>query len=257
MTGFRGVLASEWTKVRSVRSTPVSIGVGVLLSILFGALAAKSAAHAWPTMSPAERAGFDPVLVSLDGAVWAELAFGVLGVLAVSAEYGTGAISTTLMAVPQRRAVLAAKVAVMAGLAFALGEVVAFGSFFVGQGFLSEAGIGVSVLAPHVIRSLVAAGAYLVVLTLVGLSLGALIRHTAGALAALFGVLYLAYGLARALQGWSHVPDRWLLVNIGDSLARLSPTGEAKVPSLSGAWAELAAYAVVGLSLAMWRFNRD
>ena len=257
MSAYTGVLRSEWTKLRSVRSTYVTLGVGVLLSILFGALAAKSAAHEWPTMSPAERAGFDPLIVSLDGAAWAELAFGVLGVLAVSSEYGTGAIRTTLMAVPQRRVVLAAKMAVMGGLAFVMGELVAFGSFLVGQCLLSEAGIGVSLLAPHVLQSLWAAGVYLLVLTLVGMSLGSLIRHTAGAVAALFTLLYLAYGLARGLQAWSHVPDRWLLVNIGDSLARLSPTHEAKVPSSGGAWAELVVYAVVAVSLAMWRFSQD
>jgi ABC-2 type transport system permease protein len=95
------------------------------------------------------------------------------------------------------------------------------------------------------------------VLTVVGVALGALARHTALAVGAWFALLYLAYGFARALESWSHVPDRWLLVNIGDSLTRLRPAHDPKVPSLSGAFVELAAYAAASLILAGWRLRRD
>jgi ABC-2 type transport system permease protein len=253
----RGVLHSEWTKLRSLRSTYVSLAVGLLLSITLGGLAAQSAVHAWPTMAPADRSAFDAVQTSLDGATWAEFAFGVLGVLAVSSEYATGMIRTSLMAVPQRRLLLAAKVAVVGALALVLGELMVFGAFFVGQAILAGKGLQVGLSDPGVLRALLAAGGYLLVLTLVGIGLGALIRHTAGAVAGLFCVVYLAYGLGRALQSWSYVPDRWFLVNIGDSLTRLQPVPDVKVPSLGGAVAELGVYAFAALALAAWRFSQD
>ena len=53
------------------------------------------------------------------------------------------------------------------------------------------------------------------------------------------------------------MPDRWLLVNIGESLIRLRAIPDPKVPSLAGAWAELAVYAVVAVALATWRFGQD
>jgi hypothetical protein len=65
-------------------------------------------------MSAADRAGFDAVGDSFTGLAFAQLAFGVLGVLAISAEYGTGMIRTTLTAVPRRPTVFAAKALVVA-----------------------------------------------------------------------------------------------------------------------------------------------
>ncbi|BEP11953.1 ABC transporter permease [Acidothermaceae bacterium B102] len=253
----RGVVLAEWTKLRSLRSTWLTVAVAVLLSAVLGALAAESAVHAWPTMAPPDRAAFDAVQTSLDGGIWAELAFGVLGVLSVSAEYRTGLIRTTFVAVPQRGMVLAAKVVVVCGGALVVGEALSFSTFLLGQAILSQQHLAVGVTSPHVLRSLVAAGAYLTVLTAVGMALGALLRHTAAAIGAWFALLYLAYGFARALQAWSHVPDRWLLVNIGDSLTRLRPAHDTWVPSLAGAAAELAVYAAAALVLAGWRFRQD
>src|SRR5580704_10162539 len=104
----RDVLTSEWTKLRSVRSTYWTLLVAVVLS------------HA-----PGKQTPVDPLLPGLISQEYAVLAVGVLGVLAFSTEYGTGLIRTTFAAVPRRRAVLAAKAAVIGALTLVAGEVVA------------------------------------------------------------------------------------------------------------------------------------
>ena len=92
---------------------------------------------------------------------------------------------------------------------------------------------------------------------MIGLCLGAIVRHTAGALAALFTLLYLAYGAARSLEAWSYAPDRWLLESLGDAITRLRPPADASLARPAVALAELAAYVLAGLALAAWRISRD
>src|SRR3954453_11431921 len=113
---------AEWTKLRSLRSTCAVALVGFGLSVVFGVVASHAAVHAWPTQPLTVRAEFDAAQTSLDGAVWAEFGFAVLGVLAVTSEYATGTIRLTFLAVPGRGRVLASKLVVLAGSALLLGE---------------------------------------------------------------------------------------------------------------------------------------
>jgi hypothetical protein len=121
----------------------------------------------------------DPLLPEVLSLEYAVIAVSVLGVLAFSTEYGTGLIRTTFAAMPRRRAVLAAKAAVLAAVTLAIGALVAFVSFFATQAILSGHHLGVSLSRPGVPVKVLAAGIMLCVCALLGLALGAIIRHTA------------------------------------------------------------------------------
>jgi ABC-2 type transport system permease protein len=262
MTGVdalrRGVLAAEWIKLRSVRSTYATLGCALALGLGDAVLNTAAIARAWPGMSAQDRLSFDPVGAALDGLSFGALAFGMLGVLAVSTEYGTGMIRTTLAAVPGRSTVLAAKALVVAALTLVLGELFSFSAFFLGQIMLSGAHLGADLTDPGVARAVCSAGLYLSVVALVGLGLGALIRHSAGAVAALFGVVFLAYGVGRALESWSYLPSRLVLVNAADVVAQTQAWApRPRLPSLGAAYLDLALYVAVFLAAGAWRATRD
>ncbi len=170
-------------------------------------------------MSAADQAGFDAVGDSFTGLVFAQLAFGVLGVLAISAEYGTGMIRTTLTAVPHRPTVFAAKALVVAAVTLTLGELFAFATFFLGQAMLTHARLNVSLGDPGVLRAVSSAGLYLCAVAMTGYGIGAFLRHSSGAIATMFGVIFLAWPIARALESWSYLPDRLVLSNAADVIA--------------------------------------
>jgi hypothetical protein len=195
----RHVLASEWIKLRSVRSTYLTLLVAAVAMVSIGYLVTRGHATHWATMTAQDRAVFDPVSDSFTGLGFAQLAFGVIGVLVISSEYATGMIRTTFAAVPRRRAVLAAKAAVVGALTLAAGELLAFGTFFAGQQALSAGHLGITLAHPGALRGVLAAGFYLAVMAWVGLGLGAVIRHTAGAITAMIGVVFLLPHIIQAL----------------------------------------------------------
>ena len=195
----RDVLAAEWIKLRSVRSTPLTLLFAALAAVCIGYLVTHSDVTHWPTMTAAARAAFDPVSDSFTGLGLAQLAFGVIGVLAISSEYATGLIRTTFGAVPRRRAMLAAKAAVIGVVTLVAGELIAFATFFTGQWALSAGHLQVSLAHPGALRGVLAAGFYLAVMAWVGLGLGALIRHTAGAITAMTAVVFLLPTIIHAL----------------------------------------------------------
>jgi len=117
----------------------------------------------------------------------------------ISSEYGTGLIRTTFAGVPRRRAVLAGKATVVGVLALLAGELIAFATFFTGQQALSAQHLNVTLAHPGALRGVLAAGFYLAVMAWVGLGLGAIIRHTAGAITAMVGVVFLLPQIIHAL----------------------------------------------------------
>jgi ABC-2 type transport system permease protein len=195
----RDVLASEWIKFRSVRSTYLTLLLAAVAAVSIGYLVTHSDATHWSTMTAQARAAFDPVGDSFTGLGIAQLAFGALGVLAISSEYTTGLIRTTFASVPRRRAVIAAKAAVVGAVSLLAGELIAFATFFTGQQALSAQHLNVALAHPGALRGVLAAGFYLAVMTWVGLGLGAVIRHTAGAITAMVGVVFLLPTIIGAL----------------------------------------------------------
>lgn len=260
LTLTRGRLASEWIKLRSLRSTYLITGLAVALGIGVGYLDLSSVAHHWNTLAPEDRAAFDPVADSFSGFQFSELAFGALGVLVVSGEYASGTIRSTLAATPQRGSSYWAKALVLAGFISTVSLVSAFAAFFIGQSALTRAGLNVGIGEPQVLRAVIGAGLYLAVVTMVGFGLGATVRHPAGGLVLMVSLVFLAWPAARAVEGFSYLPDRWLLVNAADTLVRISPLSgppALRSPSMTMAWVELGSYLVVFLGLGAWRSTRD
>ena len=198
-TRARNVLTSEWIKLRSVRSTFLILLFAAVAAVGVGYLVAHAEANHRSAMTAAEKAVNDPVRNSFSGWGLAELAFGALGVLAISSEYTTGLIRTTFAAVPRRRAVLAAKSAVVGVITLLAGELIAFATFFAGQWAQSAHHLNVTLAHPGTLRGVLAAGFYLAVTAWVGLGLGAIIRHTAGAITAMAGVVLLLPQIVSAL----------------------------------------------------------
>ena len=155
---FADALRSEWTKLRSVRSTFWALTVTAVVGIGLGAVISAAAAHGYAKSSPSSKLSWDPTAFSLDGIGIATLAIAVLGVLCISSEYSSGMISTSLIAVPNRGRVLAAKSLVFAAVTFVVGEATSFTAFFAGQALISGHAPHAALGDPGVARAVVEGG---------------------------------------------------------------------------------------------------
>jgi len=224
----RDVLACEWTKLVSVRSTFWTMLIAVVTPVAISALVAATLGSA-----PQRGAPIDPLLPGLLSLEYAVLSVAVLGVLAFSTEYGTGLIRTTFAAMPRRRAVLAAKAGVLGLVTMAAGELVAFVSFFLVQAILSGHHLGVSLSAPGVPGAVLAEGLLLFVVAMLGLAVGAIVRHTAGGIAAVIGVIILPGILAVLPAPWGGRIGRFTLVDAAHQVTALHPATNLFAPALS------------------------
>jgi ABC-2 type transport system permease protein len=223
-SGFAAFLRSEWTKIRSVRSTLWTLLVTLVVTVGLTAAICGSIVASWDQMSASDRTQIqaDPVGVSLAGFVLGQLAICVLGVLVVSSEYTTGMIRTSLSAVPRRSQMLAAKALIFAVIAFVTGTVVGFASFLVGQALLSGQDLNVSLGEPGVLRVLLGGGMYLAVLGLASLALGAILRHTAAAISAIIGIILVVPIITSFLPGgWGEAINRYIPSNAGTQITSL------------------------------------
>ncbi|HEY0539648.1 MAG TPA: ABC transporter permease [Actinoallomurus sp.] len=243
-TRARDVLAAEWLKLRTVRSTYLMLLLAVAGTAAVGLFATARAKVDSPVY-------FDAVEISLSGAVISQLAFGVFGALAITTEHTTGMIRTTFAAVPRRRAVLAAKATVTGLLTLAVGEVIAFGTFFLGQRELSSAHLDVGLADPGVLRAVAGAGFYLFVMAVVGLCLGTIIRHTAGAIAAI-GVIFIEpLFVLTGFPAWLKDSVLWWA-----GQAIMSSRPRPGYPSASLGFIVCGVYAVLGLAAATFVITR-
>jgi len=193
----RDVLAYEWIKLRSIRSNYVTALVAAVVTLGATVVVAHALAST-PAHQPA--APVTSLTASfLPYAEYAVLPISVLGVLQFTSEYSTGLIRTTLAAVPQRWAVLAGKVAVVGAAALVAGEALAFACFFLTQAILSGRHRGLSLDTPGVPGAVLAGGFLVCACTLMALGLGAIIRHTAGAITATVAAIYGVAGLCFVL----------------------------------------------------------
>ena len=248
------VLRSELTKLRTVRSTLWSLAALVAATIVVGVLVTRSEATSWAHLSASDRAGFDPTNFSLTGVVFGQLAIGVLGVLAITAEYSTGTIRSTLSAVPNRRLVLTAKAAVFGTVALLVAEMVTFVAFLSGQAILSGGAPHATLAQPGVLRAVILAGVYVAGSGLLGLGLGAIIRHTSGAIAVFVGLVLVLQLVVQAFP--KSVRDSigaYLPSEIGSSMASVQP-GAAWPPWT--ALGLLCLYVVVFLIIGGWLLQR-
>jgi ABC-2 type transport system permease protein len=252
------VLLSEFTKFRSLRSTIWTLLTAVVVMTGIGAIFSAVNAGQTHRFTGPNGAGFDPVTTSLNGTIFAVVAFGVLGVLMISGEYGTGMIRSSLAAVPRRLPVLWGKLAVFAGVIFPVSLITSFISFFLGQALLnSHYHYGVSITAPGAFRSVIGAALYMTVAGLIGLALGTLFRNTAAGIATFTGVFFVLPVLVQLLPS-----------SVSDHVAQYLPShagegvwgGANDVANALAPWtgfALLCGYAAVLIAAAAWRLRRS
>jgi ABC-type transport system involved in multi-copper enzyme maturation permease subunit len=203
VTAFSRLLVSEWTKIRSVRSTVWSLILLVIITLGFTGLFTWLTILQWDKTDPTQRAQImaDPVSTILGaGLEFGQLTICVLGVLVMTSEYSTGVIRASLLAVPRRIPMLAAKSVVFAVLVLIVGEIVTFPSFFLGAAILHNHA-PVSLSDPGVARAVFGAGLYLAVLGLFALALGGIIRHTAGAITGVIAFVLVLAPLTQLIPG--------------------------------------------------------
>ncbi|MES1246602.1 MAG: ABC transporter permease [Actinomycetota bacterium] len=217
------VIRSEWTKFITVRSTLWSLGVGILLTLLFPILFAAVTSSHWGTMSPREQADRHPMDIALAGVNVAQLAIAVLGVLVITAEYSTGMIRSTLLAVPKRLPVLWAKLGVFAVVSFALTLPAVIVSFYTSQAILDRHHIlQTSISSPGVLRVIVGSALYVMGVGVLALALGAIIRNTAGGISAFVGLFFVIPPLMNVLPlSWNNAISKWLPSEAGRQLFAL------------------------------------
>jgi ABC-2 type transport system permease protein len=203
--GFADLLRSEWTKFRTLRSSWWSLAVMLVLSLGMSIVvtAIFSAEYHNNTLDPSNKAQFRDDTVGLflqPGSSFGQLAVTVLGVLLIASEFSTGMIRATVLAAPRRTPVLAAKAAVLAGIVFVLAELVAWTSFFVGSA-IARKDVTVTLGTPGSLRAILGFGLVLTMTALISLAIGALLRHTAGAIAVALGMNIVVPGLLGIIPG--------------------------------------------------------
>ncbi|WP_169809080.1 ABC transporter permease [Microtetraspora fusca] len=216
----RAVLASEWIKLRSLRSLWTTALAGFGFSVGLSFLVCSSFQSRWHTLGAQAQAHFHPIDISLGFLQITSLFFGALGALVVTTEYGTGEIRGTFVATPQRPLVLAAKALLLGLLGFGLALVTVSAAFLLGQSRLSGAVPHASLADPRAAGAVLGGALYLTLTALLGLFLGVLVRSTAIAISALFGVFtvlpVLVNNLPKGLV-WRHTVP-YLPSNLGFSL---------------------------------------
>lgn len=213
------ILRSETCKLLTVRSTYWTLLAALAANVVFAALAAVFLPG---QLTAPEKATFDVTRVSLIGIHLSQIAFGVLGVLVITSEYSTGMIRATFSAVPQRRTLLAAKTVVFATTALTVGVISSFAAYFTFQLFLSDNSLQSSIADPGVLRAVIGGGLFLTVLGLLGLGLGAIIRASAGAIAAVFGLLFVPPILLELLpQTWRTTAGPYVPMEAGGQIFAL------------------------------------
>ncbi|HEX8133253.1 MAG TPA: ABC transporter permease [Actinomycetes bacterium] len=232
----------EWVKLRSLRSTWWALAVTVAGAIGIAATVGVNTRDADADLTNNALAGISLGL----------LVVGVLGVLVMTGEYSSGMIRATLAAIPNRPLVLAAKAVVFGVVALAVGEAAAFIAFFAGGATLPDRIQGPALGQPGVLRAVVMTGAGFCLVGLLGLGLGAIIRHTPAAIAVLVGGVYvigqIVGAAAHALMGY--VP----ISIVANSLSTTEP-----LPGMLAPWAGLgmlSLYAAVALGVGGWLLAR-
>ena len=251
--GYRTVVQMEWRKLRTIRSTWY---IMALFAVSMLGLAILALSHeSYAQMSAADRASFDPTHDCFIGLVLGQLLTGTLGVLAITSEFSSGMIRATFAAAPSRPLVLTAKAAVLGAVTLAVGEMTVFAAFIAGQAALQAPAPHATLGQPGVLRAVVIAGAYPALIALTGLGIGAVIRHTAGAICALVGVLFVL-PLLFVTPSLQNAAQNFLPHPMANSLTAVKPLPHTLPPGL--VFGLLCAYAVAALATGAWALaSRD
>ncbi len=247
---FHRILISEWTKLRSVRSTKWSLVAAFLLTIAFPVIFSFVTRSHWGSMSPSEQASRHPLDIALAGVNVAQLAIAVLGVLLISAEYSTGSIRSTFTAVPRRLPVLWAKVLDYAVVTFVLMVPAVLVSFFASQAIVhSIPQLTISFTQAGVARSVLGGALYVVLVGIFALAIGAIVRNTAGGIATFAAIFFVLPPLMFTLPtSWNNAISQYLPSEAGRQVFALHHAAHTLTPLTGGL--VLAAYCAAALVIA-------
>jgi ABC-2 type transport system permease protein len=251
--GFAGTFRSELIKIRSTRSTWWTLFALVMVTVGFGALASWGVAN-HGTPGP----GFDATQQSLAGLYISQLIIAVLGALTITSEYSTGMIRTSLTAMPRRGVVLAAKGTVFGLVALVTGLITCFCAFFLGQALMAHAHINVTLGDPNVLRAVIGGALFLTACGLLAFGIGVILRHTAGAITAAIGLLFVVTILVNFLPtSWQNHIDKWVPAMAGAQIwtTKVATGG----PPLFSPWvgfAVLAGWMALALVIGAYLFKR-
>ena len=243
--GFGGTLRSEFTKIRSVRSTYWTLLMLFAVSVGLGAGISAVVASDWsqPQGPGAPPNIYDPTQVSIAALLYlGQLVIVVLGALVLTAEYSTGMIRTSLIAMPRRIVLYLAKAAAFAAVALAVSLVTAFTAFFLGQALLASSHHSATLAGPGVLRAVIGSALYLTLCGLFAFAAAAIIRNTAATITAMLGLLFVIPVLVNLLPpSWGNDLVRWLPTSAARAI---SATVGPQDPHLFSPWGQVAVFAV-------------
>ena len=254
-----GVLRSEWTKLRTLRSTRWSLLFAFLAMAGLGPLVAAVQMAHWTQLAPPDRATYDSVNTAVGGAHLAQLAVGVLGVLVISGEYSTGMIRSSFMAVPRRLPVLWAKVIVFAAVVFVVMLIASLISFYGVQAIVTQHHAQRTLGSPGALRTVIGAALYQTVLGAMCVGLGAMLRNTAGGIATFVGLLFVLPGISAILPAsLDNSISPYLPLNAGLTVATHTFGGGSPHLTVWGGFGLFCLYALVAVILgAITMLRRD
>ena len=260
--GALQALRSEWVKLRTVRSTAWSLLLLAGVSVLFTSLLTSGSSTEGG--SPGRGGDNDIVLDSLAGIWFGAIAAAVLAVLVITSEYSTRMIRATLAANPRRRTVLAAKTAVVAAVVLVVGLATSAACFQVGQWFLRGNGFNydggypaVTLADGEALRAVLCSGAFLGLLAVFALGIGAIVRHTAAAITIVLAVLLApVIALDFLPEGIADRVERLCLMGAGLAMQQTVERPDNIPLSPGEGLLVVSAYALVPLLVALWLIGR-
>ncbi len=238
------VIRSEWTKLRSVRSTGYSMLVAVILTLGFGVIASIAGlSHHTDANS------FDPLARSLAGVSLGGLTFGVLGILAAAGEYSTGMIRSSMMAVPKRLPVLWGKALTFGALVLVISVPLVLATFFLSQAILSGKGLSIAFSTAGVPRAVFGAALYMTLSAVFALGFGAILRNTAAGITSYVALMFVVPQLLTLLPASiANTIIPYMPSNAGQAVMNLTRQAHTLAP-----WTGLivcALWAIVSLAVA-------
>ncbi|HEV2640004.1 MAG TPA: ABC transporter permease [Actinocrinis sp.] len=254
---FADLLRSEWTKIRTLRSTTWSLLTMVIVALGLNIAATSVYTAKFATLDAATQAQFKDNTIGLilqPGAQFGQVAVCVLGVLLMASEYSTGMIRASMLAAPRRTPVLAAKAAAFGALVFILAELVALPSFFIGSAITSKHA-STSITDLSTIRAVLAFGVFMALMGLISLAIGTLVRHPAAGISIVLALQFVVPGLISLIPGMlgKHLADAF--PSNTDVIMGTGPTEVGSLTPLQG-FCCLLGWAVVLLGAAWVSIKR-
>lgn len=235
---FARVLKSEWIKVTTVPSTMILLSITLVVMIGLSALFAwsmatsQASAESFTSSDPeiaAQFAATDYGEMALTapsaGIIFGQLLIASLAVVLIASEWGTGMIRSTMVAVPKRIPALLAKNLIIAAIAFVVGAGAAFISYFVAQPLLAPEDIDFAITTDGVLLSIVNTGSVLALMAVIAMSIGALLRNTAGGVVTAIGLLMVLPIIVQIFSGLADwIPDaaRFLPSSAGEAMVAVT-----------------------------------